>query len=63
MKVQAFCQDKGLPLLAEIPFRRDIAEHYAHGGVLAQLDPGMQATFEDLAEKLEGMALAEVSLA
>ena len=63
LKVQAFCQDKGLPLLAEIPFRRDIAEHYAHGGVLAQLDPGMQATFEDLAEKLEGMALAEVSLA
>jgi MinD superfamily P-loop ATPase len=56
LKVQVFCRDKGLPLLAEIPFRRDIAEHYAHGGVLAQLDPGMRATFEDLAEQLECLA-------
>jgi MinD superfamily P-loop ATPase len=59
-RVQTFCQEKGLPLLAEIPFRRDIAEHYAKGGILAQLDPGLRATFEDLAEQLERMG-AEVS--
>ncbi len=59
-RVQAFCREKDLPLLAEIPFRRDIAEHYAKGGLLAQLDPGLQTTFEDLAERLERMG-AEVS--
>lgn len=59
-QVQAFCAAKGLPLLAEIPFRRDIAEHYARGGVLARLDAGMRTTFENLAEQLERMALAEV---
>jgi MinD superfamily P-loop ATPase len=59
-KVQAFCSEKGLPLLAEIPFRRDIAEHYARGGVLACLDAGMRTLFEDLAERLECMVLAEV---
>lgn len=52
-KVQGFCAEKGLPLLAEIPFRRDIAEHYARGGVLARLDPGMTSLFEDLAGRLE----------
>ncbi len=61
LKVQAFCQDKGLPLLAEIPFRRDIAEHYAQGGVLAQLDAGMKVLFEALAERLERMASREAS--
>jgi len=59
-RVHAFCREKGLPLLAEIPFRRDIAEHYAKGGILAQLDPGLRATFEDLAERLERMG-AEVN--
>jgi len=57
--VHAFCQEKALPILSEIPFRRDIAEHYAHGGVLAQLDAGMKATFEDLAQKLEQLAQKE----
>ena len=59
-RVQAFCREKGLPLVAEIPFRRDIAEHYAKGGILAELDPGLRAIFEDLAERLERMD-AEVS--
>ncbi|MBK8793812.1 MAG: ATP-binding protein [Holophaga sp.] len=55
-QVQAFCQEKGLPLLAEIAFRRDIAEHYARGGILAQLDAGMKATFEHLAERVKRLA-------
>jgi MinD superfamily P-loop ATPase len=62
-RVQTFCQEKGLPLLAEIPFRREIAEHYAKGGILARLDGDMRGTFEDLAESLERMSRgdAEVS--
>jgi MinD superfamily P-loop ATPase len=54
--VQRFCREQGLPILAEIPFHRDIAEHYARGGVLAELDGEMATVFQDLAEKLERMA-------
>ena len=54
--VQRFCREKGLPILAEIPSRRDIAEHYAGGGVLAELDGAMAALFADLALRLEGLA-------
>ena len=59
-KVQAFCVEKGLPLLAKIPFRRDIAEHYARGGVLARLDSGMRVVFDSLAERLERLVEPEV---
>lgn len=54
--VPRFCREKGLPILAEIPFRRDIAEHYARGGVLAELDGPMAAVFRDLAGQLGRMA-------
>lgn len=54
--VQAFCRSHGLPVLAEIPYRRGLAEHYAKGGVLARLDAGMNALFVDLAERLDRMA-------
>lgn len=60
-KVQAFCVEKHLPLLAEVPFRRDIAEHYARGGVLADLEPGMKSLFEELAVNLERLLPAGVA--
>lgn len=54
--VEAFCREKGLPVLARIPFRREIAEHYARGGVLADLEEAMKALFVDLASALEALA-------
>ena len=54
-QIRTFCQEQSLPILAEIPFSRVIAEHYAHGGVLPQLNPAMLATFEYLEEQLESM--------
>jgi len=59
--VQGFCEENVLPVLAEIPFSRDVAEHYARGGVLARLDAGMKERFEALAERLERMALEGVT--
>ncbi len=59
-RVQTFCRENGLPVLTEIPFRRDIAQHYACGGVLTLLDAGLKASFEELAESLERMAQGEV---
>ncbi len=60
-RVQTFCRENQLPILAEIPFRRDIAEHYAKGGLLPQLDAGMHACFLELAQALEQLAGTEVA--
>jgi MinD superfamily P-loop ATPase len=53
--VQAFCRELALPTLAEIPFRRDIAEDYARGGVAARLDCGIEAIFTGLARRLQAL--------
>ena len=58
-RVQAFCRQEGLPVLLEIPFRRDIAEHYARSGVLPDLDAGLKADFAGLAAALERRARGE----
>lgn len=57
-RVHGFCREVGLPVLAELPFRRDIALAYAQGRVIAQLDAGLGNLFRDLATRLEGMAHA-----
>ena len=54
-RVHAFCRDMHLPVLAELPFRRDIALAYAQGLVIAQVDAGLGDLFRDLATDLEGM--------
>jgi MinD superfamily P-loop ATPase len=57
-RVHEFCREAGLPILAELPFRRDIALAYAQGRVIAQVDAGLGDLFRDLAARLEGMAHA-----
>jgi len=54
--VQSFCREMGLQVLMEIPFRREIAEHYARGGVLAEFDEEMRDLFTGLARKIAAMA-------
>ncbi|GAB1410173.1 ATP-binding protein [Desulfovibrionales bacterium] len=51
-RVHAFCAQHNLPVLAEIPYRRDIAEHYSHGRILAELDPDMRRLFVDLGQNI-----------
>lgn len=43
-----FCRDKGLPILAEIPFDRAIAGAYAHGRVIADVSPQLREIFVSL---------------
>ncbi|NLW81950.1 MAG: 4Fe-4S binding protein [Desulfovibrionales bacterium] len=54
-RVYGFCAAHGLPILAEIPYRRDIAEHYSRGLVLAEMDRGLGQLFAGLAAKLMAM--------
>ena len=44
-----FCRARGLPVLAEIPFDRRVAEIYAQGGVVAERSEEMGRLFGDLA--------------
>ena len=55
-RVYEFCKEHGLPVLAEIPYRRDIAEHYSKGLVLAELDQELGDLFAGVGRKLAAMA-------
>lgn len=50
--VYDFCRSKQLPVWAEIPFSREIAEAYADSRIVAQVSPALQSTFVDLAETI-----------
>jgi MinD superfamily P-loop ATPase len=50
--VQVFCTNHGLPILAEIPLDRRIAETYAAGRIVAQALAHLRPLFCDLAEEI-----------
>ena len=54
--IYRFCQEKGLPILAEIPYDRAIAEAYSRGRVIAALSPGLEATFVRLRDLSRDLA-------
>lgn len=54
--IYRFCQEKALPILAEIPYDRAIAEAYARGRIIADLSPGFKETFVTLREKIRDLA-------
>jgi MinD superfamily P-loop ATPase len=56
--VQAFCRERGLPLLAEIPYARDIAEGYARGRVVAGLSPELRGIFTGLRDDVRSRLAA-----
>lgn len=53
--VRAYCREQGLPLLGELPFARAAAEHYAGGGVLADLSPDWRQRFAALRDALRAV--------
>lgn len=50
--VQGYCREKGLPVLAEIPYDRAIAEAYARGRVVAGLTPELAKLFTGLRDSV-----------
>jgi len=56
--VQDYCRSKQLPILAEIPFERRLAEAYSRGQVLADTLPDMRQVFTELMAGLHGLAVA-----
>ena len=56
--VQDYCRSRQLPILAEIPFERRLAEAYSRGQVLAEALPDMRKTFTELMDGLRSLAAA-----
>ncbi|NLF32126.1 MAG: 4Fe-4S binding protein, partial [Planctomycetes bacterium] len=57
-RVHAYCRATGLPILAEIPFDRALAEAYARGQPATAVSPGYRALFESLADAVRRLATA-----
>ena len=54
--VAEFCREQGIPVLAEIPFERAIAEAYSQGRVVAEVGPEYRRTFTGLRDALRALA-------
>jgi MinD superfamily P-loop ATPase len=54
--IYRFCREKGLPILAEIPYDRAIAEAYSRGRIIAEVSPGLQEIFLNLVSKIRDLA-------
>ncbi|MCA1961815.1 MAG: ATP-binding protein [Desulfomonile sp.] len=51
--VQDFCQSRRIPILAEIPHSRRIAEGYSSGHLLIESEPSHRATFLKILSEIE----------
>jgi MinD superfamily P-loop ATPase len=55
-EIYRFCEEKNIPLLAEIPFDRTIAEAYSQGRVIADVSSELNGIFSLLREKIRNLA-------
>ncbi|RUA01384.1 MAG: (4Fe-4S)-binding protein, partial [Deltaproteobacteria bacterium] len=51
-----YCREQNLPILSEIPYRRDIAEAYSSGRLISDLSEDLRKQFIDLARQAIKMA-------
>ncbi len=58
--VYDYCRRKGLPILAEIPHQRRLAEVYARGGLVTSVSDDIKRTFVDLSRKAVALHKAPV---
>jgi MinD superfamily P-loop ATPase len=54
--IYRFCRTKGLPILAEIPYDRGIAEAYSRGQIIAEVSPHLHELFSDLLSQIRALA-------
>ena len=60
--VYDFCGEAGLPILAEIPFDRQLAEAYAQGEIPSQISDSWKKLFVDLAGQVKSAARAVLDI-
>jgi MinD superfamily P-loop ATPase len=54
--IYRFCGEKALPILAEIPYDRAIAEAYARGRIIASMSAELKAIFVSLRDQIRDLA-------
>jgi len=54
--IHEFCRDKELPVLAEIPYDRVIAEAYSRGQVIADVSDSLHELFVSLQQSIQDLA-------
>ncbi len=52
--VQGYCRQEGIDVLMEIPYMREIAEHYSNGVLPVQADEAMKERFAGMYRRIEG---------
>jgi MinD superfamily P-loop ATPase len=57
--IYQFCRAKDLPILAEIPYDRAVAEAYAQGRIIADISPEFQKIFIALMSRIRHLAIWE----
>jgi len=55
--IYQFCEEKNIPLLAEIPFERAIAEAYSQGRVISDVSEELNEIFSSLRDKIRVLAV------
>lgn len=59
--IYAQCREAGLPILAEIPYDRDVARAYAQGRIISETSDRFKGVFTDLAQKIKDLPVAGVA--
>lgn len=54
--VYRFCREQDIPILAEIPYDRALAEAYSRGAVIAEVSDKMRDVFQSLARNIRELA-------
>ena len=54
--IYRFCRSREIPILAEIPFERAIAEAYSRGRIIAEVSPELRAIFVSLLAGIRSLA-------
>ncbi len=55
-EIHQFCRDKQLPVLAEIPYDRAIAEAYSRGRIIADVSDSLHTLFVSLQHQIQDLA-------
>jgi MinD superfamily P-loop ATPase len=53
--VEDFCRQTGIPILANIPYQRDIAEAYSRGETIVDVIPAVKSIFTTLVERIRSL--------
>jgi MinD superfamily P-loop ATPase len=56
-EVNDFCRSVHLPIVAQIPYRREIAESYANGRIIADGIPDIRTLFTSLVDRVKKLAI------